>query len=452
MKKQIVNINKTKRVLITISAILLIFISIAYVSFYDTKQALSHPPDRCTTCAPFIINCDGSACLCQSNKDTPITIKHITKEFIQHREWIIKILWEAHVLPSMMLMTEQITAVAMQQTLIIGTFFDAKHQLETQRLLQDMQAQAHKDYQPSTGMCQFGTTTRSLAASDRNTEFTQLALTARSLQRQLLQGNNSSAGSKRIDARSRLKQFRETYCNPADLGNGLSLICNGSDPKQYNKDINFTQTVDTAQTLEIDFKKPEVTEDEADIMALSANLYGHKVLPHISENQMTDQKDNIIDQGVIIYMKTRALAAKRSVAQNAYAAQTAMKAQGEKGVTPYMEAILKEMGIKEKDIKTMLGERPSYYAQMELLTKKLYQTPNFYTELYDKPTNIDRKNVSMQAIGLMQKRDMYRSQLRSEAIMAIWLETSLEDIESLYINEANPLGPSTKILDLPGLN
>jgi hypothetical protein len=45
-------------------------------------------------------------------------------------------------------MTKQMTTVGLQATKVIGTFFDAKHQLETQRLFQTLMAEAHKDYQP----------------------------------------------------------------------------------------------------------------------------------------------------------------------------------------------------------------------------------------------------------------------------------------------------------------
>lgn len=454
MKKHIRKIAKT--ILIAGIAILVFSFFSSFTLLNNAGTAYAQPCFACPcaacgcTCAPKIQNCD-NACWCQSNTETPITIQHITDEFIQHREWLIKVVWEAHVLPAMMKMTEQITVAAIQQVEVIGTFFDAKHQLETQRLLQEMQAQAHKDYQPSEGMCQFGTTTRSLAASGRNADIAQISLAARSAQRQLLSGDGISSGSKRDDIRSRLVQFRNTYCNPKDAGNGFELLCESSDVKRYNKDVNFTHTVDSAHTLKIDFVDSNVTEDEEDILAISANLYGHKIMPRIGEDYMSDQDGNIIDSGAFAYMRTRAQAAKRSVAQAAFAAQVGMKAQGEKEVLPYMEAILKEMGIGQNEISEMLGDRPSYYAQMEVLTNKLYQNPTFYSDLYDKPANIDRKNVSMMAFDLMQRRDMYRSRIRSEAMMAVWLETALRETEDLYVNEANPLKEGSKILDLPGL-
>lgn len=427
-----------------------------YIVLHDPRPASAHhqctPPCCTPSCCNTVRGCGVGGCACESTHQTEQrTIPHITKEFIMHREWIIKILWEAHILPAMMLMTEQISTMAMHQMLMIGSFFDAKHQLETQRLLQDMQAQAHKDYHPSEGMCTFGTTTRSLAATDRNMDFTQIALAARGIQRQLLNGDGiGGAGGMRDDAASRFDQFKKVYCNPKDFGNGMDLLCDGSTKERYNKDVHFTHTIDSAKHLEIDFSKDDVTADEEDVLALSANLFGPRVLPYINEEKMANSSGDIIEQGAFAYMKARALAAQRSVAQAAYAAHVAMKTQGEDEVQPFLDAILKDMGIEEDDREVMVGERPSYYGQMEILTKKLYQTPNFYAELYDKPTNVSRKNAAMTAIGLMQMRDMYRSRLRSEAIIAVWLENELGGLESLYVNEAEQLTEDTPILNLEG--
>jgi hypothetical protein len=166
---------------------------------------------------------------------------------------------------------------------------------------------------------------------------------------------------------------------------------------------------------------------------------------------MANPDGDLVTSGARVYMDTRALNAKRSVAFNSFAAQAAMKSEGGSGVTPYITEILEEMGIKGASIEQMLKGAPSYNAQMEILTKKIYQWPNFYSDLYDKPVNIDRKDTSIQAIALMQKRDMYRSQLRSEANMAIWLETMVEDLQDYHTNEAKKLEGDTKILINLGL-
>ncbi len=143
-------------------------------------------------------------------------------------------------------------------------------------------------------------------------------------------------------------------------------------------------------------------------------------------------------------MDARAVLAKRSVAENSFNAITSMKASGTDASREYLEVVLEELGASKdgkttynvSEINRLLGIdaegkkiAPSYYAQMEILTKKIYQNPDFYTNLYDKPANVDRKHVAMQAIGLMQKFDLYKSYLRTEANISVLLELAVQDLQ-----------------------
>ena len=62
---------------------------------------------------------------------------------------------------------------------------------------------------------------------------------------------------------------------------------------------------------------------------------------------------------------------------------------------------------------------------MEFLTRKMYQNPNFYTNLYDKPTNVKRIGAAMKAIKLMQDRDIQAALQRREMLMSMMLELKL---------------------------
>jgi hypothetical protein len=100
-----------------------------------------------------------------------------------------------------------------------------------------------------------------------------------------------------------------------------------------------------------------------------------------------------------------------------------------------MEHFLRELGVlKDEEIAHMYADhagpetqvrRPSYMAQMEMLTKRIYQDPNFFVGLYDTPANVKRKGAALQAIGLMLDRDIYDSQVRSEMLMSQLLELRL---------------------------
>ena len=205
-------------------------------------------------------------CLRESNKaanKSQINLKkHVDAEFEAHRVWWISIFWEDNLLPALMLMAEQMTAVAVKQTEAVGMFFDAKHQMETQQSLQKITARAHKDYHPSTGMCEFGSSIKSLAASDRLSEVNAVVMSQRAIDRGL--GNtNTAAGSPETDAYARLKQFREVYCNRTDNNNGLDYMCEhdqnenisgdnnigARDPRRANKDIDFYRTIERPWTL-----------------------------------------------------------------------------------------------------------------------------------------------------------------------------------------------------------
>jgi hypothetical protein len=358
---------------------------------------------------------------------------HITAEFQTHRGWLVTTFWQENMLPAMMLMAEQLSVAGIKQVEMFGALLDAKHQLETQRLFQQMTAEAHKDYQPSEGMCTFGTTVRSLAASERKTNITQVALSQRMMQRQAISGDVVSVEGADSDIRSRLKNYIENYCDKADNANGLSDLCQSAPPKpeRRNIDVDFTRNIESRLTLDVNFA-PEsgassFTDDEKDVFALSANLFSHNIAPKIEAGLLASQDKKIRLSAVEKYMDLRSIFAKRSVAQNSFAALTSLRAAGTPESAPYTKAIMKELGITDtKEIEKMLGKDPSYFAQMEILTKKIYQSPLFYTDLYDKPANIERKGAALQAIALMQDRDLYNSLLRSEVVLSVLLETMLQ--------------------------
>jgi hypothetical protein len=384
----------------------------------------------------------------------------VTYEFVSHRMWIVSVFWEDHVLPAMMLMADQLSAIAMMQAQIVGSFFDAKHQMETQQVLQVVRARAHKDYHPSTGMCEFGTSVKSLAASERKAELNAHVMSQRAIDRHLGNANTSAAHGPSSDLENRLNQFTEKFCDPSDNNSGLKILCddgNGApgaaDQERVNKDIDYVRTIEHPWTLDIDFTDTTLTHNEEEVLAMASNLYGDLVFQRIEPatefNPSGSEEETGDELGATrsLYMDSRALLAKRSVAENSFNAITSMKSAGTSGSRDFLEAILKELGVDDSngppdDILRMLGMDdsdnkigPSYHAQMEVLTKKIYQNPDFYTNLYDKPANVERKKVALQAIGLMQKFDLFKSYLRSEANMAVLLEMALIDLQEQVSNE-----------------
>ncbi len=394
-------------------------------------------------------------------------------------DWMVDVFFDTQVVPAAADMVTQMGAVAMYYTGIIGAFFDAQIQMDTQRLFRKLQFEAHKDYRPSEGFCSFGTNVRSLAASEAIGQFNGLALSQISLNRQLGAFGVAGARDAEDDYKARWNQFVKTYCDVGDNnrnsgGTGLELACDhdgnvstndagAEDNNRINRDIDYTRLIEEPRTIDVDFtnntldsENPFIIQepgDEEDIIALSKNLYGHRVLSRgISSSLMKS------DNARKLYLALRSVAAKRGVAQASFNAIVGMKSSGTTDKDPldviiypadptvstpstrllkqtrrYMAAIMHQLLPSAEisgtetgaNIFDLIGYSPSYYSQLEILAKRIYQNPDFYANLYDTPANVSRKKVAMRAIELMVDRAIYESQLRREMNISVLLASKL---------------------------
>lgn len=365
-----------------------------------------------------------------------------------HEEWIRYVLFQFHILPTLQHIAEQMTQAAMHQALAIGMFIDAGQQMETQRTFQRLTAQAHKDYHPSTGMCTIGTNVRSLAAADARTATIKAALDERSIKRQLGSASVNAMHGRGTDLDGRLRQFKTRFCDRNDnnridgnVETGLGLVCAAAvSTATMGRDTDFGRAVLQPRTLNIDANDPALDDGEPDVFAMANYLYGHKLMMQIPSALLVNEPAQEA------YMDARSVVAKRSIAENSFHSLVSMKAMGSpeerssagsEGTRHYMAMLLEELGASPEEVEEFLGTRPSYLAQMEVLAKKMYQRPGFYVDLYDKPVNVARKGVAMQAIGLMIDRDMYNSYIRSEELMSMMLEMRLNEAQEAVKNSIN---------------
>lgn len=347
----------------------------------------------------------------------------------QHKFWTVDDFFYNYWLPKLMNMSAQIGAVAIDQMRLVGTLFDAKQLLETDRVVQELQVEANKDYQPSESFCWFGTNVRSLAESQNRGRFVQASLGEMELARQLGTYGTGSAQDAE-DLKSRWMKFRSTYCDPKDNnwytgGSGLDLACGsgGSDSQRRNNDIDYTRLIEEPRTLKVDFTDEASALDpsEEDVFALASNLYGHRTPTRRMEGLAS--KDSGAQP---FYMQLRAVLAKRAVAQASFNAIVGLKAQSEtEGDTSrFLSAIARDAGVDPADVKDYLGEKPSTYAQLEVLSQRMFQNPDFFVTLYDKPANVKRKKAALNAIELMLDRYLYESELRQEMLLSVLLSSS----------------------------
>lgn len=344
-----------------------------------------------------------------------------------HEDFLLDDFFTPQIKPMLQAMTQQQATANVQEILPFGMFLDAVVQLDTQLLFRKLASEAMRDYQPSMGMCTMGTTIRSVASTNRNVFGNVITMTRRMQQRDLGNQNSSGGEGRGGDMKNRMQQFITRYCDPQDnnaldnvAGTGLQQICRSAPTQFVNKDIDYTRTIDIPKTLKMNLTDNAMTDDDQDVFALSSNLFANHVPRPVSASSLRNNSG-----GQELYLDLRSLAAKRSVAETSFAEIAAMKAEGSDGSTQtmqYIRLLLNDLGMTDQEITNMYGEKPSYFAQMEILTKKVYQNPQFYADVYDTPANVKRKSVAMQAISSMLKNDIYRSKVRSEMLISLLLE------------------------------
>lgn len=401
--------NHAKRIVQKI--VLSCFLLLGFAGFF----ASSHPAYACSTCDTYQ--------------------QALENEFQVHRNWMDTEWWSRFVEPALKSSADENRNVGFFETVMYGVFLDVQNLMTAQRAIQELSSDSIKNYTVSDTICKFGTLSRSLALSESKAKTNQLILAKRSMDRQLGQFNTSSAEGDDQDKDLRLAQFRADYCDPKDFGGGMKVLCNGtSTDARQNIDINYTRSVDAKNSLDVDFTDATVTNDEKDIIALANNLYAHQVFNRIGarsvkESGSTDTQATYLDQ--------RAVVAKRSVAENTFNEIVGEKSAGSTGSKAYMVQVLEALGLNNASAQKYLGAAPSYDAQMEVLTKKLYQDPAFYASLMDSPANVNRQYAALQSFGLMQKRDIFETVSRSEILMSLLLEMEIAKYQDNIQNRQN---------------
>lgn len=360
-----------------------------------------------------------------------VTIRNlIVSEMDRHEDWLIDTFWGEKLEPALSVMTNKINNALIAQSTKLGSFTDALSNSEKALTLQELSAQTANDYAPSETLCRYGTLGLSLAASEEKAKANRLIMIERSLSRQLGRANTAGAASGNRDAQGRANQVLTRFCDKSDNGNKNREVCKSTNDRFLNADMDFVRTFESKPTLDIDFTevKSAPTDDEINITALSDNIFANDLFSRPKEGNVT--ADGALTDSRLAVMDLRSLVAKRSVAEHSFNTLVAMKSRGSGmdssggplGSTSFIKAVLTELGLESKSAEFYLGKAPSYDAQMEVLTKKIFQSPSFYVNLMENPANVERQYAALQSFGLMQQRDIFDSILRSEMLLSLIVE------------------------------
>lgn len=381
-------------------------------------------------------------------------------------------IWHHMYLPQLQLFALQMSTQILSFPATIGAMLDADSMQEKILRQQRLTIEAISEQVPSVTMCKYASLTKSLMATERVQLETTRAISIQNQKR--LTSHIELAGSENdeVDSTGRYFWFQQRYCNNipngGDHGGLLSSFCDATaQNRRINADINFTQTLGLPKTIHttlystvpVAYGPFESREQLQNIVALSRNLYGNSSIPPMAAEDL--QSDNANDAKKYNLLYKRSLQAKRSAAQHSFANYVGLKAATDKPdgtemeVIPSFANLLIELGVDNPNEyfsngtetmstptgnTTLAVSSPSYWAQMEILTKTLYQDPSFYANLYDNPANVRRQQAALKAIELMQERDIHDTSLRTENLLALWLSSELDDYGSDIVREWSNMG------------
>ncbi|HEY8190991.1 MAG TPA: hypothetical protein VIG74_01100, partial [Alphaproteobacteria bacterium] len=263
----------------------------------------------------------------------------ITQSMKAHRkDFVIGEFFNHMLLPALQSLTHQLEQAALMELEMIGSFLDAENQLETQLLFQELTARAHKDYQPSTGMCTIGTAARGLASAGSNAEKVAYTMAERSLRRQLNNANMAGTSGSYVDKRGRLSQFVTRYCDTYDGGNESGIANDGLEPlcglprgaaqkSAVNRDVDGGRLF-SSLAYKVRYDNTVMDRDDPDLFALANNLYAHDILPPVREALIKGTGNDKINPNQSILLDIRAIAAKRAVAEDSFNQIAGMRALG----------------------------------------------------------------------------------------------------------------------------
>lgn len=305
-----------------------------------------------------------------------------------------------------------------------GQFIDGYEINESIHALQKQNVTAMQNYAPSGSVCRYGTLSRSLVGTDSVVNANRLVF-SKMLQDRQHQKKGVMYSDPAVGLKTIVLDFQGHYCFPDNNNSFLKGYCKALaavPDKYFDRDVDFTRVFDVPLTVNADFTNSAAASDEQKALtALFANL--SFVPPYMDKNGAALSSKSLVNNTQNI----RALGAARQIAENSMAALVSQKVKGKAESATYMHAVLKQLGLSDADAKKLIGDNPSYYAQMEVLTKKLFQDPAFYANLYDSPVNVDRQKVAITAIALQQDRDFLEGLRRKEMLLSALLELKIRN-------------------------
>ncbi|MAQ70800.1 MAG: hypothetical protein CL565_01260 [Alphaproteobacteria bacterium] len=360
-------------------------------------------------------------------------IKRIIEQefFIKTRnEVILDDLSADHWTAALMGMTEQLSSGQMKQVETQASFTDSHNTTDVEIAANQQVADASEEMRPSEGLCERQTAASGLVSSDVKMRAAAESISQQNLTSTLNLPGTVGAQGPGVRGERNLWQIQTIY-QPGESMNGAVGEATGVTPDDGTRiygDLfpNF-YTQDTYPN--VDFSDDVTTDEETDLLAFYENICQTTSLPNPSPVLLRDPQQQDILRDI------NDIAAVQGLACYSVSSQAALYQEGSGESADFIRAILAQGGgIDEDEMESIMGpnNRPSFMAQMKVLTHYMNNGAGQAAENVNHPADLQRKVVLQDAANLMLKYETYKTLKQTAANLVMINELDLRDEAAEY--------------------
>ena len=281
-------------------------------------------------------------------------------------------------------MTAQLSGSLNDGTRHLDSLFDSSNETENERLLQETEHRAKKQYQTTDQGCRFDTSARYLNSTMRTGNFISQGMT----KNQSVEGNNQAGTNGAVgqsgENKGRFATYQSTFCDAVSNNGYPGCATPGTMP---NADTMPAKTLFGKETIDWNGDNQVDKDERAAVEALTYNITGFEVPDPFAPGILTSTA------GKEARAHDREYLAQMDAVSSLVTSLVGERMPSGKP-TPEIQALRNKLGVT--DASDHASEREIRQSVIEQLWD-----PNYWVDLGDSPGTTAQKEVYLQAYNLM---------------------------------------------------
>lgn len=314
------------------------------------------------------------------------TVEQKIKEVTNNQTGWWDTFWYYNLLPAMKDMTAQLNTMDVQHSGGMGRFADVTDGNRTNRQLENLELQTHREQRPSAVVCSAGTGAGGMTRADAFRRAYAAQAPVEELPRGANRKGSTGALGSAQNTKARWDDYTANYCDPTYNNGNAGCAAAGA---EVNRDLDVSGEVFEKETIDLTDPKTKAATD-----ALVQNI----AEPKVPEPVAAAATKTVSGEAELL--AARAYQARRQTIYDALKYIIANRAPGS-NLKDFAESMEGAAGYDP----SMISKNPSHNEIMQMMMAGRFRTGNYSFNQVDEPENNAREAVIQQAFQTMQLSD-----------------------------------------------